>query len=105
MARGAIVRGEGLAEGGRYVAKPAMARGLYWLHEVEVPKSQAEDVQPAKVLKVVLSAALVAKVARRKRRGETLRQVVERLLLDALEGRTPDVEAESRAGAAEAEEP
>ena len=87
--RPAKVRGPGLAPGGTYVAKEAMARGLYFLHQVEQPH---QEQAPAPGVKVRLTPELVRRIGARKRPGETLDQAVCRLLetlLMAGQGRDP----------------
>lgn len=71
----AKVEGEGLKSRASYVAKEAMATGLYWLHEVEV-----ERQEPKPGVKVHLSPDVVKLVAKRKKAGETLAVAVERLI-------------------------
>jgi hypothetical protein len=53
-----------------------MARGLFWLHEVE-----GEQQEPKPGVKVRLSPDVVKLVAKRKKTGETLAAAVERLLM------------------------
>jgi hypothetical protein len=55
-----------------------MAKGLYWLHELE----QAQEPR-APGVKVRLSPEVVALVAKQKKTGETLAAAVDRLLKKA----------------------
>jgi hypothetical protein len=71
----ARVEGEGLKSRGSYVAKEAMAAGLYWMYE-----SEAVQQEPKPGVKVRLSHDVVKLVAKRKQTGETLAAAVERLL-------------------------
>jgi hypothetical protein len=74
----AKVEGQGIKSRGSYVAKEAMAKGLYWLHELEQTQ---EPPEPG--VKVRLSPQVVALVAKQKQSGETLAAAVERLLKKA----------------------
>ncbi len=74
----AKVEGQGIKSRGSYVAKEAMAKGLYWLHELE----QAQEPR-APGVKVRLSPEVVALVAKQKQSGETLAAAVDRLLKKA----------------------
>lgn len=67
----AKVEGQGIKSRGSYVAKEAMAKGLYWLHELE----QAQEPSVPGV-KVRLSPEVVALVAKQKKTGETLAAAV-----------------------------
>jgi hypothetical protein len=71
----AKIKGQGIKSHGSYLAKEAMANGLYWLHELE----QAQNA-PAPGVKVRLSPEVVTLVAKKKQSGETLAAAVERLL-------------------------
>lgn len=81
MSRAARVRGPGLVEGGSYQARPAMAKGLYFLSQVDAGQPVTE---PQKGVKVRISEDLSRRVGSRKLPGETLDSAVCRLLCSAL---------------------
>jgi hypothetical protein len=76
----ARVEGEGLKSRGHYVAREAMARGLFWLHEVE-----GEQQEPVPGIKIRLNPDIIRLVAKRKLPRESLASAVERLLLQVCE--------------------
>jgi len=71
---------KGLNEG-RYVAREAMAKNLYWVYPVESPTLDRSD---ANGVKVKLPVELVRKIGAMKREGESLNSAVVRLLTEVI---------------------
>lgn len=72
----ARIKGAGIKPEGRYVARPAMAQGLYWVSE----EPQALEEDAAQTIRVALPVDLVRRLVRWRQPGETLAGQVRRLL-------------------------
>lgn len=76
-------RVKGLPEG-RYRAREAMAKGLYWVYPENGPERVLEPAEPG--VKVKLTRQLANRVGARKIAGESLDEAVCRLLDEFLRG-------------------
>lgn len=86
------INGKGIEKDASYTAKPAIARGLFWLDQAEQGKAQPPGV------KVRIKDDLVRRLGARKRPGEALADVLDRTLRECFSRDSSGTEGSRQTG-------